>query len=86
MNTDEQRCSEETASHVAEQVNESVPHTASLSLADLRDLLRGENAHERFKYYSRVVRTEQLHDYHYPDALGPPNQSQPCAQLLRGAR
>ena len=75
---------EETASHVAERANESVPHTASLSLADIRDLLCGENAHERFEYYSRVVRAEQLHDYHYPDALGPPNPSQPCAQLLKG--
>ena len=43
-----------------------------------------ENAHERFAYYSRVVRTGQLHDYHYPDDLGPSNKSQPCAQLLKG--
>ena len=48
------------------------------------DLLRGDNPHERFAYYERAVRTEHLHDFHYPDPVGPPNPSQPCAQLLKG--
>ncbi len=75
---------EEKTSYVAERVNEALPHTASLSVDDMLDLLRGENAHERFAYYERAVRTEHLHDFHYPDPLGPPNPSQPCAQLLKG--
>ncbi len=75
---------EEKVSHVAERVNEAAPHTASLTTAEMLDLLRGDNPHERFAYYERAVRTEHLHDFHYPDPLGPPNPSQPCAQLLKG--
>ena len=74
----------EKRSHVAEIVNEATAHTASLSVDDMLDLLKGERAHERFEYYERVVRTEHLHDFHYPDPIGPPNPSQPCAQLLKG--
>ena len=37
-----------------------------------------------YRLYARTVRTEHLHDFHYPDPLGPPNPSQPCAQLLKG--
>ena len=75
---------EEERCHVAEIVNEANPHTASLSLDELLDLLRGENAHQRFEYYKRAVRTEHLHDFQYPDPLGPPNPAQPCAKLLKG--
>jgi hypothetical protein len=75
---------EDKESHVAEQVNEALPHTASLSVDEMLDLLRGENPHERFAYYERAVRTEHLHDFHYPDPIGPPNPAQPCAQLLKG--
>ena len=75
---------EDKTSHVAEKVNEALPHTASLSVEEMLDLLRGENPHERFAYYERAVRTEHLHDFHYPDPLGPPNPAQPCAQLLKG--
>ena len=37
-------------------------------------------------YYQRVVRTEHIHDYRYPEPLGPPNPSQPCAKLLKAYR
>ena len=74
----------DTTNHVAAHVNEAEQHTASLSVGEMLDLLRSENAHERFLYYSRAARTEQLHDFHYPDPLGPPNPSQPCARLLKG--
>ena len=40
---------EETVSHTAKRVNESVPRTASLSLAGTRDLACGWNAHECFE-------------------------------------
>jgi hypothetical protein len=75
---------EEKTSHVAETVNQSSPHPASLSTSEMLDLLRGENPHERFAYYERAVRTEHLHNFHYPDPVGPPNPAQPCAQLLKG--
>ena len=75
---------EEKTSHVAERVNEAEPHTASLSTQEMLELLRCENPHARFAYYERVVRTEHQHDFHYPDPLGPPNPSQPCAKLLKG--
>ena len=75
---------EEKTSSVAEKVNEALPHTASLSTQEMLDLLRGDNPHERFAYYERAVRTEHLHDFHYPDPVGPPNPAQPCAQLLKG--
>ena len=47
---------------MAEQVNEAAPHTAAVSLAKLKDLLRQESADERLAYYKDVVRTEHLHD------------------------
>jgi len=47
--------------------------------------LLGENMGEaRRDYYKRMVRTEHMHDFHYPDPNGPPNPSQPCARLLKG--
>ena len=66
------------------KVNESDSHTGALSLREMMDLLQEQKPHERFQYYQKVVRTVQQHDYHYPDPLGPPNPSQPCAQLLKG--
>ncbi len=48
------------------------------------DLLQPENAAQRFEYYKRAVRLEHQHDFHFPDPLGPPNSSQPCAQLQKG--
>ena len=59
-------------------------HTASLSIKEMLDLLRDENAHQRFAYYKRAVRAEHMHDFHYPDPLGAPNPSQPCAKLMKG--
>ena len=75
---------DELQSDVAERVNDAQPHTASLSTEEMLDLLGGENPHARFAYYKRAVRTEHIHDFHYPDPLGPPNPSQPCAKLLKG--
>ena len=74
----------EKKDHVAEDVNEEQPHTASYSIEQMLDILRQENEDARMKYYERAVRTEHIHDYHYPDPLGPPNPSQPCAKLLKG--
>ena len=75
---------QEKTSHVAETVNEALPHPASLSTQEMLELLRGEDPHARYEYYERAVRAEHLHDFHYPDPLGPPNPAQPCAQLLKG--
>ena len=75
---------EDKTSHVAETVNETWPHTASLSTQHMLDMLRSEDPHARYAYYERAVRTEHLHDFHYPDPTGPPNPAQPCAQLLKG--
>ena len=74
----------EETDHVAEQVNESLPHTASLTSQEMLDMLRSENPHARYEYYARAVRTEHLHDFHHPEPLGPPNPVQPCAKLLKG--
>ncbi len=38
-------------SHVAEQVNDSQPHPASLSVQEILELLRSEIPHDRFAYY-----------------------------------
>jgi len=46
--------------------------------------LQDDMSEERHEYYKRMVRAEQIHDYHYPDPLGPPNPTQPCAKLLKG--
>ena len=73
-----------SASAAGLQPPEPPRHTASLSLEEILDLLRSENAHQRFAYYKRAVATEHMHDWHYPDPLGPPNPSQSCAQLLKG--
>ena len=48
------------------------------------EILRPENAKKLEEYYKHLVRTEHMHDYHYPDPNGPPNPSQPCAVLLKG--
>lgn len=48
------------------------------------ELLQDESTAAREEYYARAVRTEHMHNFHYPDRLGPPNPSQPCAQLLKG--
>jgi len=74
----------ETCSHVAEQVNEAQEHTAAVSVEDMLRLLQEDQQAERHEYYKRLVRTENLHNFHYPDPLGPPNPSQPCAKLLKG--
>ena len=68
----------------AYQRPEPPPHTASLSVEQILDLLRSENSHQRFAYYKRAVATEHMHDFHYPHPMGPPNPAQPCAQLLKG--
>lgn len=48
------------------------------------ELLRPERADDLEEYYKRLVRSEHMHDYHYPDPNGPPNPSQPCAVLMKG--
>ena len=58
---------EDLVSHVAEDVNAAFPHTASLSEDAMLRLLQPENLDELQEYYKRAVRTEHLHDYHYPD-------------------
>lgn len=62
----------------------SEQHPAALDLTSLQHLLKSENAHSRFQYYRRCVQKEHLHDFHYPDPVGPPANSQPCAQLMKG--
>ena len=42
---------DEKVSHVAETVNEALPHPASLSNSEMLDLVRGEDPHARFAYY-----------------------------------
>ena len=48
------------------------------------DLLQEGTVAERHAYYKKLVRTEHIHDYHYPDPTGPPNPSQPCARVVKG--
>ena len=66
-------------STVAEQVNEGDPHTAAWDVKAMLRLLQEGNDTERHAYYKKLVRTEHIHDFHYPDPTGPPNPSQPCA-------
>ena len=68
---------EEKTSHVTEEVNETLPHTASLSTQEMLDMLRSESRHERYEYYERAVRTEHLRKFHYQDPTGPQNPAQP---------
>ena len=73
-------------SHVAELVNTASPHTASLCEDEMLRLLEPENVELLNEYYKRAVRTEHMHDYHFPDPQGPPSPCQPCAQLLKGTK
>ena len=76
--------SEETGA-VAQRVNEEQEnHTAAVSVEEMLRLLQEDAAEERFDYYKRLVRTEHMHDFHFPDPCGAPNPSQPCAKLLKG--
>ena len=52
--------------------------------ADMLRLLQEGNETERHAYYKKLVRTEHIHDFHYPDPTGPPNPSQPCARVMKG--
>ena len=74
----------ERGCRVAERVNKDTEHTASLSTSAMLDMLGNENPNGRLAYYEKAVRTEHMHDFHYPDPLGPPNQARPCAKLLKG--
>ena len=74
----------EESKHVAERVNETREHTAAVSVEDMLRLLQKEHQGERHEYYRRLVHTENMHSFHYPDPLGHPNPSQPCAKLLKG--
>ena len=59
-------------------------HPAALDLKSLLELLQPNKAGERMRYYRRCVQKEHLHDFHYPDPIGPPSYAKPCAQLLKG--
>ena len=71
-------------SFTAETVNETEEHPTALSEKEMLSLLAEDASDKRREYYARMVRTEHLHDFHYPDPVGPPNPSQPCAKLLKG--
>ena len=73
-------------SHVAERVNEGVPHIASRTSEEMLHLLEDGQEEARHEYYAKLVRSEHLHDFHYPEPTGPPNPSQPCARLLKGTK
>ena len=75
----------EEACHVAETVNQTHPHVASLNNDEMIQLLQDDRGAQRLDYYKRLVRSEHLHDWHYPDSLGAPNPSQSCAKKLKGA-
>ena len=75
---------QELVDHVAERVNQSKRHPASYSAEEMIELLQPGNADKLEEYYKLLVRAEHMHDYHYPDANGPPNSSQACAVLVRG--
>ena len=77
---------EELECHVAERVNTTSPHTASLDGNEMLRLLHPDNLSELKEYYKKAVRTEHMHDYHYPDPQGAPSPCQPCAQLLKGTK
>ena len=83
-NPNKNNIGEEERSFVAEKVNEANIHIASLSVEEMLNLLEVDRSQERRDYYKRLVRTENMHDFHYPDPLGPPNPAQPCAKLLKG--
>ena len=68
----------------AEDVNQTYKHTASLSVDEMLHLLEQDMSKDRHEYYKRAVRTEQMHDFHHPDPLGPPNPCQACARLMKG--
>ena len=70
--------------HVAETVNQTHPHVASLSNKEMLQLLQDDMRAQRFGYYKRLVRSEHLHNWHYPDPVGAPSPSQPCATVLKG--
>ena len=70
---------------VAEKINRhDVHHSAAVSVEDMLRLLEEGKSADRHKHYMHMVRLEQMHDYHHPDPLGPPNPSQSCARLLKG--
>ena len=70
----------------AERVNRAnVRHTAATSVEEMLALLEEDQGEARREHYMRMVRLEQLHDYHHPDPLGPPNPCQACARLLKGS-
>ena len=60
-------------------------HTAAASVEEMLELLSEDRNNERSEHYMRMVRLEQMHDYHHPDPLGPPNPTQSCARLLKGS-
>ena len=76
--------SKEEECHVAETVNRTQPHVASLTNKEMVQLLQNDASAQRFDYYKRLVRSEHLHDWHYPDPMGAPNPSQSCATVLKG--
>ena len=56
-----------------QEVNDALPYSALLSVADMLDLLKDENAHARFESYKRTVRAEHEDRFDHQDPLGPPN-------------
>ena len=75
---------EELIDHVAEKVNDRDNHPAAVSIKEMLKLLEPDKSAERHAYYNHAVRCENMHDFHYPDPVGPPAPSQPCAKLLKG--
>ena len=57
----------------AERVNQGVPPVASQTNEGMLQLLEDGQEEARHAYYERLVRSEHLHDFHYPEPTGPPN-------------
>lgn len=85
-NPNKDAAGQDLKSFAAATVNEVDAHPASLSERDMLLLLEEGASQRRHEYYARAIRAEHMHDFHYPEPLGPPNPSQPCAKLLKGIR
>ena len=71
---------------VPERLDQTLPHIASATNDQMLHLLEDGQENELHNYYSKLVRSEHHHDFHYPNPTGPPNHSQPCARCLKGTK